>query len=236
MVQLIFRLAVLYTLPFVLLFLTQAMPGINPVWDFANAAGFFSGLLLAALFFYSGRPLSQPFYDGKFFMNLHRDLSYAAALLLALHIGVLLVSEPLVIDYLKPSATWPMLSGTLATLLLIVLVPTSLAGVRKKIWRNHQRFKTWHYRLCVLMLLLMAVHIIGVGFYTAWLWKALFWAVLMAAAIIKPLLARPSPPRDNGPRRRNTAILASRLSMGMALFALALAVGYSLLANSDLPL
>lgn len=236
MVHLILRLTTLLVLPFVLLFLTDAMPGISPLWDFANAAGFFSGLLLAALFIYRGRPLAQPYYDGKFFMNLHRDLSFAAALLLLVHIGVLLVSEPLVIDYLKPSAAWPMLSGTLATLLLVFLVPASLPGVRQRIWRNHLRFKTWHYRLCTLMLLLMAVHIIGAGFYTAERWKALLWAGLTAAAIIKPLLARPSLERGNGPRRRNTALFASRLSAGMALFALTLAVGFALLANSDLPL
>lgn len=236
MVQLIFRLTILYIVPFVLLFLTNAMPGINPVWDFANTAGFFSGLLLISLFIYSGRPLAEPYYDGKFFMNLHRDLSFAAALLLTVHIGVLLVNEPLVIDYLKPSATWPMLSGTLATLLLIFLVPTSLPGVRQKIWRHHQRFRTWHYGLCVLMLLLMSVHIIGAGFYTAERWKALLWSVFTGAAILKPLLPRPSLARGNGSRRRNTAIFASRLSMGIALFALCLAVGYSLLANSELPL
>lgn len=236
MVALILRLTILSTLPFVLLLLENAMPGINPAWDFANAAGLFSGLLLALLFLYSGRPLSQPYYDGKFFMTLHRDLGYAATLLLALHIGVLLVSEPLVIDYFKLSAALPMLSGTLTTLLLVILVPASLPGVRQKLWRNHQRFKRWHYGLGALMLTLTAVHVIGVGFYTRELWKSLFWGGLICAAILRPLFPRPSLERGSGPRRRNTATFASWLSAGMVLFALTLAAGYSLLANSDLPL
>ncbi|MCY1368011.1 hypothetical protein D9M69_549700 [compost metagenome] len=41
-------------------------------------------MLLLSLFVYSGRPLSRPHYDGKFFLGLHRDLGYAALLLLAL--------------------------------------------------------------------------------------------------------------------------------------------------------
>lgn len=236
MVALIFRLTILSTLPLMLLLLGDAMPGITPAWDFANTAGFFCGLLLALLFIYSGRPLSQPYYDGKFFMNLHRNLGYAATLLLAAHIGILLVNEPLVIDYLKPSASWPMLSGTLATLLLIVLVLSSLSGVRKKIWRNHRRFKNWHYGLGVLMLALMAVHVIGAGFYTRALWKSLLWVAIICVAIARPLFARPSPGPGHGPRRRHTATFASWLSVGIVLFALTLAAGYSLLANSDFPL
>lgn len=236
MVALIVRLTILSMLPFMLLFFINAMPGINPVWDFANAAGLFSGLLLVLLFIYAGRPLSLPYYDGKFFMNLHRDLGFAAALLLAVHVGVLVVSEPLVIEYLKPSAIWPMLSGTLATLLLVFLVSTSLPGVRQKIWRNHQRFKSWHYGLSALMLVLMSLHMIGAGFYTREPWKSLLWAGLTCAAIFKPLLPRPALARGSGSRRRNTATFASWLSAGMALIALTLAIGYSVLANSDLPL
>ncbi|MGE8066372.1 ferric reductase-like transmembrane domain-containing protein [Pseudomonas sp. NPDC089569] len=236
MVALIIRLTILSALPFMLLLLENAMPGVNPAWDFANAAGLFSGLLMALLFVFSGRPLSQPYYDGKFFMNLHRDLGYAATLLLIVHIGVLLVSEPLVIDYLKPSAGWSMLSGTLATLLLVALVPASLAGMRRKIWRNHKHFKHWHYGLGVLMLAMMSWHVISVGFYTRELWKSLLWGGLIGVAILKPLLPRSALERGVGPRRRHTAAFASWLSAAVVLFALTLAVGYSLLANSDLPL
>ncbi|NUT78014.1 ferric reductase like transmembrane component [Pseudomonas sp. C1C7] len=236
MVALLLRLTLLVTLPFVLLLFMTPMPGIDPAWDFANGAGFLAGILLAALFIYSGRPLSEPYYDGKFFMNLHRDLGYAATLLLALHVGVLLISEPQVVDYLKPSATWPMLSGTLATLLLLVLVPTSLSAVRKKLWRNHRHFKLWHYGLGALMLVLVSVHMLSAGFYTAALWKWFFWVGLIGAAILRPLLPRAALVRGGGSRRRHTASYASWLCAGMVVIAITLALGYSLLANSDLPL
>jgi hypothetical protein len=235
-VALLLRLTLLITLPFVLLLFASPMPGIYLAWDLANGAGFLCGVLLAMLFIYSGRPLSEPYYDGKFFMNLHRDLGYAATLLLAVHIGVLLFSEPLVIDYLKPSATWPMLSGTLASLILLVLVPTGLSAVRKKLWRNHRHFKHWHYGLGALLLGLMSVHVISAGFYSAEPWKAFFWVGLICAAILRPLMPRPALVRGSGSRRRHTALYASWLSVGMVLFALTLALGYSLLAKSDLPL
>ncbi|MCY1286304.1 hypothetical protein D9M68_381350 [compost metagenome] len=235
MLALTLRLAGFSLLLFVLVFFAGAMPGLAPAWDFANAAGLLGGVLLLLLFVYSGRPMSRPHYDGKFFMVLHRDLGYAALLLLTLHVGVLLLSEPLVVHYLLPSATFPMLSGVLATLLLLVLVPISLPSVRQRLWRHHLRFRRWHYGISALSLVLLAVHVIGVGFYTGARWKALLWGGLTVAALLWPLLPRPALERGPGRRRRNTAGFANWLSAGLLLFALSLAGAFALLANSDLP-
>ncbi|MCY1425695.1 Ferric reductase like transmembrane component [compost metagenome] len=236
MVALTLCLAIFSLLPFALLLFVDAMPGLELSWDFANAAGLLSAVLLLLLFVYSGRPLSRPYYDGKFFMTLHRDLGYAAVVLLALHIGVLLFSEPLVLDYLLPSASFSMLSGTLASLLLLILVPISLQPVRQRLWRHHLRFRRWHYGISTLMLVLLAVHVIGVGFYTGAQWKALLWGALTFAALAWPLLPRAALERGNGPRRRNTAIFARWLSVGLLVFAVGLAGMFAILANSDLPL
>ncbi|WP_271407524.1 ferric reductase-like transmembrane domain-containing protein [Pseudomonas sp. Q1-7] len=236
MLVLISRLGLLATLPFSLILLADPMPGLAPVWDFANAAGFLCGLLLMLLFVYSGRPLARPHYDGKFFMNLHRDLSYVALVLLLLHVGVLVVSEPQVLDYLLPQAAWPMLSGTVSALLLLALVPISLPGVRQRIWRHHVRFRRWHQALSSLMLALLAIHVIAAGFYTAGLWKALLWGGLTCVALVWPLLPRRPLERTASHRRRNTAGYASWLCAGMLVAALGLAGGFALVANSDLPL
>ncbi|MDH4567169.1 ferric reductase like transmembrane component [Pseudomonas sp. BN414] len=236
MVALTLRLAILNALPFVLVLLVDAMPGLAPLWDFANAAGLLGGVILLLLFAYSGRPMSRPYFDGKFFMVLHRDLGYAALFLLLLHVGLLLVDEPLVVEYLLPSASLPMLSGTLAALLLLVLVPISLPAIRQRLWRHHLRFRRWHYGISTVLLVLLAVHVIGAGFYTATRWKAVFWGVITVCALFWPLLPRrPLAPVD-GRRRRNTAVFASRLCAGLLVFALCLAGGFALLANSDLPL
>lgn len=52
------RLALLCALPALLLLFASAMPGINPLWDFANVAGLFCAVLTLTLFIYSGRPLA----------------------------------------------------------------------------------------------------------------------------------------------------------------------------------
>ncbi|WP_280291118.1 hypothetical protein [Pseudomonas sp. BN417] len=67
------------------------------------------------------------------------------------------------LDYLLPSASTPMLAGTLATLLLM-LIPISLAPLRQRLWRHHLRFKRWHYGIGAALLVLLAIHVIGVGF------------------------------------------------------------------------
>lgn len=236
MSALVVRLALLCVLPVLLLLFASAMPGINPLWDFANVAGLFCAVLMLTLFIYSGRPLALPYFDGKFFMNLHRDLGFAATLLLVVHVGVLLISEPLVIDYLKPSASWPMLSGTLSLVPLLLLVPASLPGVRQRIWGNQRRFRRWHYVLGTLMLVLISLHVLGAGFYTRDSWKGFVWSGLVGVAIAWPLLPKAPLPRGHGPRRRRTASYASWLCLALVLLALAGAAGYALLANSDLPL
>ncbi|MOA34991.1 hypothetical protein D3C78_1564100 [compost metagenome] len=129
-----------------------------------------------------------------------------------------------------------MLCGTLAALLLLILVPISLPSVRQRLWRHHLRFRRWHLGLSALLLVLMAVHVIGVGFYTGALWKALLWGGLTGVALLWPLLPQAPLERRAEKRRRNTAPIARRLSVALLLAALGLAGGFALVANTDLPL
>ncbi|MNF40629.1 hypothetical protein D3C84_216350 [compost metagenome] len=236
MFGLVLRLALLVALPFILVFFVMPMPGLAPAWDFANAAGLLAAIILLLLFLYHGRPLPQPFFDGKFFMLLHRNMGYLALLFLLVHIGILLFNEPQLLDELLPSAPWFMLAGLLASLLLLALIPLSLQAVRHKVWGRHARFKHWHYWVSAAIVVLAAIHILGAGFYTGTFWKGLLWSALTAAALLWPKLSSPMPRHGPGNRRRRTAFLASRLSIGLWLSALVLAGLFALLANSDFPL
>ncbi|MCY1392816.1 hypothetical protein D9M71_76970 [compost metagenome] len=236
MFGLVLRLALLTALPFILIFFVMPMPGLAPAWDFANAAGLLAAIILLLLFVYHGRPLLRPFFDGKFFMVLHRDLGYLVVIFLLLHVGILLLDEPLLLDELLPWAAYFMLAGVLATLLLIALIPLSLPSLRHKVWPRHASFKHWHYWLGVAIVVLAAVHILGAGFYTGTLWKGLLWCALTGAALLWPKLSAPMPRHGAGHRRRRTAFLASRLTLGLWLGALVLAGLFALLANSDFPL
>ncbi|SFT87122.1 ferric reductase-like transmembrane domain-containing protein [Pseudomonas marincola] len=230
------RIALCLLLPFGAIFLLGAMPGVNLIWDFSNASGFIAGVLFLLLFAYTGRPLAQPRHDGKFFMALHRDLGFVAALMLAVHIVVMLVDEPLVFDQLSPGAPWPMVAGNLATLILLLLVPLSLTAVRKRIWATHQHFRRWHYAASALVVILTAVHMICIGYYSTVPVKAAFWSLLTGLALAYPLFMHGRAHTGPGGRRRHTAYLATCLSLGVLFAGLLLAAVYSVLGSVDLPL
>lgn len=230
------RIALCLLLPFSAIFVLGAMPGVNLAWDFSNTSGFIAGVLFLLLFAYTGRPLAQPRYDGKFFMVLHRDLGFVAALMLALHIGVMLVDEPLVLEQLSPGAPWPMVAGNLAALILLLLVPLSLTAVRRRIWVNHQHFRRWHYAASALIVIFTAVHMIGIGYYSAAPVKAVFWTLLSGLALVCPLFMHGRAHTGPGGRRRHTAYLATCLSVGVLLSGLLIAAVYSVLGSVDLPL
>ncbi|MEL7937436.1 ferric reductase like transmembrane component [Pseudomonas delhiensis] len=236
MFALTLRVALACLLPFAAIFLFQAMPGVHLAWDFANVAGFVAGALFLLLFAYTGKPMARPRHDGKFFMVLHRDLSFVAAVLLAVHVAVLLVEEPLVLDELLPGAPWHMLAADGATLLLLLILPVSLTAVRRRIWRRHVDFRRWHYGWSAAIVALAAVHMIGAGYYSGATWKAVLWGALSLAALAWPLLPRPTPHYAEGGRRRHSAYLASRLSLAVLCAGLALAGLYALLGSVDLPL
>lgn len=214
----------------------EAKPGIGFWWDLANACGLLAALLTLTLFVYDGRPLAKPNYDGKFFMNLHRDLSYAAIALLALHVSVLLITEPRTIEYLKPSANLPMVSGTVSTLLIAAIITTSLPRMRQKLWRNHKQFKRWHLCLAGTALGLMGFHMVGNNFYVAETWKVVLVLAAVSAALVRPLLGKRPIEKADRPRQRNTGTYASWLSAGMLVLVMALAISFAIIANVGLPL
>ncbi|WP_010488991.1 ferric reductase-like transmembrane domain-containing protein [Pseudomonas sp. S9] len=230
------RIALCLIVPFGAIFLLGAMPGVNLAWDFSNASGFIAGVLFFLLFAYTGQPLAQPRHDGKFFMVLHRDLGLVALAMLVVHVAVMLVDEPLVADQLSLGAPWPMVAGNVATLILLLVVPLSLASVRRRLWSTHRHFRRWHYAASVVILLLTAVHMIGIGYYTGAISKTVFWVALTVLALSARMFQPARPNLGAGGRRRKTARLASYLSIGVLCSGLLLAGIYSLLGSVDLPL
>ncbi|MDG9855014.1 ferric reductase-like transmembrane domain-containing protein [Pseudomonas nitroreducens] len=234
MPALIARLALGCLLPVAILLGLGAMPGLGYSWDFANAAGLLGACLLGLLFVIGGRPQPRPLYEGKFFLRLHRDLGFAAIALLLVHIVVLLVDEPLLIEDLLPSAPGYMLAGLASAILMLVLAISSLNRVRPR-WSSHAAsFRRWHYGGSLLALLLMAVHVLGAGYYSAGVWKSALLIALMLVAAAWPRLPRPA----NGlsGRKRNTAQRATWFALAASGVILGVSVLYSLLANVELPL
>ncbi|MBD9500478.1 ferric reductase-like transmembrane domain-containing protein [Pseudomonas sp. PDM17] len=234
MPALIARLALGCLLPVAVLLGLGAMPGLGYAWDFANAAGLLGACLLGLLFVIGGRPQPRPLYEGKFFLRLHRDLGFAAVALLLVHIVVLLIDEPLLVEDLLPSAPAYMLAGLASAILMLVLAVSSLSRVRPRWSSSAASFRRWHYGGSFLALSLMAVHVLGAGYYSGGVWKGALLVALMLAVAAWPRL--PKPVNGISGRKRNTAQRAIWIALAASGAIIGLSALYSLLANLELPL
>ena len=192
------HLVVLFTLWLLglVLFPIVATLQINPsmpvsiVWDFGNYFGFSAMALMLILFAYTSQPRRFPIFNGKFFVNLHKHLGYLALLFVLAHIIVLISYEPLLLEHLKPSAPYYMLSGLLASLASLVLVVASVPFVRKKIWDRHTDFKNTHVVLSVTVMVLIFIHILGSKFYVNSPLKEWVWAIVFSTCFLLPRVSR----------------------------------------------
>jgi predicted ferric reductase len=157
--------------PIAIVMLWPVPAPVNPLWDWANAMGYLAVAISLFLFIYKGRAHTFPPFSGRFFANFHRDLGYIVVLLLAGHVGVLLVEEPLLLEHLKPTAPLHMMSGLLALVLMLLLVCTSIPVVRRRLWPDYHLFRHLHGLAAVAIVLLVFFHVLVSGFYLNSEWK-----------------------------------------------------------------
>lgn len=126
------------------------------LWDWANGFGFaaFGGLIYLSL---QGRQRNLQL--------THKYFSYVVIALLAVHIGMLLALDYLVLDYVLPGAPLYMWSGVLALTLLLFIVISAIPGNRKRSYRDLSAFRRWHKPLSWLLIATVVYHLIGSGFY-----------------------------------------------------------------------
>lgn len=152
---------------FLILLLTvfYAVPITELVWDFANALGYVAVGYFLLLFIFSGKQKKHPLFKGHFFTRFHRDLGFGAFFLTFLHIAMLLIKEPLLLEHLKLAAPWYMLNGLLASLLMVLLIVSSLVRYRNRLWKDYHRFQGVHKWGSIVLGILIGFHIVGSGFY-----------------------------------------------------------------------
>ena len=107
----------------------------------------------------SASPARQPGLDA------HSDLAVWICLFAALHAVGLLVAEPTLLEYLKPGAPAYMVAGVLALVVLLMLTAASYPSPRRRIWRSWPAFRSWHRWLWFGLLVAIAWHVLGAGFY-----------------------------------------------------------------------
>jgi len=171
-------------LPILVIFLFSPAPGIYLLWDWANTMGYLVIATALFLFIYKGRARSFPAYSGRFFSNLHRDLGYITALLLTGHVGLLLFSEPLLIEHMSPAAPLHMLSGWIALILMLLLLVTSIPVLRRRIWQDYHFFQHVHALLAVAVIGLAVYHVVFSGFYLNENWKTALYSVISTGIVV----------------------------------------------------
>jgi hypothetical protein len=99
-------------------------------------------------------------------LGRHEVLGWIAAAAAGLHILVALGADHTVVEYLKLSSPLYQLAGMAAFLLLLILVASSVASLRRRLWRSHRNFQASHIALGCLLLVLLAAHVLTTGRYT----------------------------------------------------------------------
>ncbi len=150
-------------------------------WDAANLLGFgaFAGMLLLQL--HTG---------ARSGVKSHERLSWFVVALLATHVLWLLFDDPTTIEYLKLKSPPYMLSGLVATALLLVLVFSALPFFRKRLFSRWSSFRWLHWWLGWVCVGLAAHHILGSGFYASGLTGGVALLIVTGAIF---LLARRRP-------------------------------------------
>ena len=199
------------------LVLWSQRPGVDWAWDLAMGLGTAAATIVALL-----PVLSARWWAGaqggsallRVIQRLHRDLAWLCAACVLLHVLGLLWLEPRTLDYLLLSAPGYMLAGLGAVLLMVALIVTSFARLKRRwaqpVWRR------WHAAMSLGAVGLGLWHLLGAGFYFA---DAGAQAALLCLLGVPALIAlcwhyRPPPVSARAPREvprgsRRTAALAA---------------------------
>jgi DMSO/TMAO reductase YedYZ heme-binding membrane subunit len=98
-------------------------------------------------------------------LSRHEMLGWIAFGAAALHILLAVMADRAVVEYLKPTSPLYQLAGIVGFVVLLVLVVTSLATVRRRLWHSHRNFQATHIVFGCLLLALLGVHVVTTGRY-----------------------------------------------------------------------
>jgi predicted CXXCH cytochrome family protein len=204
-------------------------------WDIGMAVGYAALVCAATLYLYPLRSGGLP-HRRLFTLSQHRRIGWIAVSLGALHAVILLGAQPLVWQYLLPTAPVYMLLGLVALVALAVLVATGLSArtaLRKTTARSAPPASvSSHAVLAALLLALIGAHLVGSAqlldnsakALTACLLLAipLVWAAYRALRHRVREAATPRTPTPRPPSRPSARLLTTVLPSCAAVIALLL--------------
>src|SRR5450631_1432494 len=192
--------------------LTAALPvfaGFTTLgWEFSEFWGFAGTIACLAL---CGCPVRPRESDPPVLLSLgrHELLGWIALGAAMLHVLLAVVSDHMVVEYLKSTSPLYQLTGIAALAVLLVLTFTSATGVRRRIWRSHRDFQAMHIIFGCLLTVLLGTHVITTGRYTGGYGRRIVY-VAVAAGGIAILLRR----RRIGGTATHEPVVTRRLAFG----------------------
>lgn len=184
-----------YALWGVALLLLAALPAfagfVGFGWELSQMAGLVGILACIAL---CGSPIrprdSVP--PTLMSLRLHTLIGWAALIAVAVHVGGLVLADGTVVEYLKPTTPLYQLAGIAASMLLLIVVLSSIATIRR-LWPSHRGFQATHVILGCLLAGLSAVHVMTTDRYVGGRGRrALLLAVTIGALLMLLRSRRPS--------------------------------------------
>lgn len=175
----------LWGMGLVLLAAIPALAGfVSLGWELSQMAGLASGLACIALCGAPVRPRnSVP--PTLLSLQLHQLTGWGALIAAALHIGGLVLADRTIVEYLKPTTPLYQLAGIVASLLLLIMVVSSVASVRRRLWAGHRSFQATHVILGCFLAALVALHVVVTARYLGGRGRrALFVAVTIGAILM----------------------------------------------------
>src|ERR1700730_14658914 len=160
----------------------------NLGWEFSEILGFAGTLACLALCSCPVRPRdSMP--PVLLSLGRHELLGWMACVAAALHIVLALMTDRTVVEYLKPTSPLYQLAGIAA---FVVLVVTSVAGLRRRLWRSPRNFQATHIACGCLLITLLAAHVVTAGRYTGGYGRRTVFIAVAAGGIAMLLRRRRS--------------------------------------------
>ncbi len=188
------------------------------VWEFSQLAGLVGSLACIALCALPVRPRdSSP--PTLLSLRLHTLIGWGALGAAVVHAGGLVAADRTVVEYLKPTTPLYQLAGIAAACLLLIVVLSSVASVRRRLWASHRGFQAVHVILACLLAALVAVHVVVTARYLGGVGRRVWFVAATISAILMLLRSRrPSAAAHRGSRTQRRLVFGrhSTLIVGIA--------------------
>ncbi|KPJ98506.1 MAG: hypothetical protein AMJ60_07915 [Desulfobacterales bacterium SG8_35] len=181
---------ILVIFPCLVMFYGKMPGGSGFWWDFSMVLGFAAASMMAIMFFLTARfkRASLPF-GVDIIYYFHKQISLLLLLFILAHPLILIVSEPVVVEMLKPKLLNRYMAAGIVSVVLVIFIMVSSLW-RKQLGLHYDNWRIAHIFLSASSFLLALVHILGVSHYIATPEKRIVWSAIMGCWFLLLLYVR----------------------------------------------